>query len=270
MESDECSVFVSHAAVDEEIATCLKKYVEAAFPGRQVFVSSDPEDLSLGDDWVVKILRALETAKFVLVLATKRGLSRKWVWFEAGRTWFSGLTMLPCCIGSVRKSGLPSPFSGRMGANLDESHDVRLLFDCLSKSFGASAVALDFDEMARTMARLDVRAEERQKIFEDPFVAEKMRAIDRTIRNLSPAERETIRQFVIYGELSTSAARSLVMNSGVDMNKWSVPEHLVKVTAWLNPKAGNQPYDDQQMNVYVINSEMRAVLQDYFLRESES
>ena len=77
MSDDSYSIFISHAAVDEEVAISLKHRLEMAFPAQKVFVSSDPEDLRLGDEWVPKILAALESAKVVLVLATERGLSRK-------------------------------------------------------------------------------------------------------------------------------------------------------------------------------------------------
>jgi hypothetical protein len=38
-------LFVSHAAVDKELASHLKKVIEQAFAGIDVFVSSNPEDL---------------------------------------------------------------------------------------------------------------------------------------------------------------------------------------------------------------------------------
>jgi hypothetical protein len=118
MDEKDCSIFISHAAVDQEMAVFLKDCIGKAPPSHKVFVSSDPEELKLADEWVPKILNALESTKSVLVLATERGLSRKWVWFEAGRTWFSGVKMLPCCLGTLRKSNLPAPFSGRMGPTL--------------------------------------------------------------------------------------------------------------------------------------------------------
>jgi hypothetical protein len=175
MDEKDCSIFISHAAIDQEMAIFLKDCIGNALPNHKIFVSSDPENLKLADEWVVKILKALETAKFVLVLATERGLSRKWVWFEAGRTWFSGVKMLPCCVGTLRKSNLPAPFSGHMGANLDEPKDVQSLFKCLMELFGDLAETPDWDQLARTMIRLNIQAEERKKLLDDPFIAERIR-----------------------------------------------------------------------------------------------
>jgi len=126
------TIFVSHAALDYEIAVSMKEFITNAFPEVRVFVSSDPEDLMPGDEWVQKILNALKSAKVVLTVCTARGLGRKWVWFEAGRTWFTDVPLIPCCIGDIRKGNLPAPFAGLMALHIDESRDVAALFGWLS------------------------------------------------------------------------------------------------------------------------------------------
>src|SRR5215467_13643056 len=103
-------LFMSHAAVDKELALSLKETIEHAFDSIDVFVSSDPEDLPIGDSWVEKILDSLERARLVLVLATDRGLNRKWVWFEAGAGWNRRRQIFAGCIGKTRKNNLPAPF----------------------------------------------------------------------------------------------------------------------------------------------------------------
>ena len=79
--------FPRHAAMDETIARFLKTTLMQIIPGIDVFVSSDPEDLRPGDVWVEVILENLAKAELIVVLATERGLSRKWVWYESGATW---------------------------------------------------------------------------------------------------------------------------------------------------------------------------------------
>ena len=270
MSQKDCSIFISHAAVDEEIAIELKGCIEKVFPSLGVFVSSDPDDLRLGDEWVPKILAALEKAKIVLVLATERGLNRKWVWFESGRTWFSGIPMIPCCLGNIQKGDLPAPFSGRMSVNLDEAANLKSLFHFLRDLFGEFAGALNYDELSKVLTRLDVRSEERSKVADDPFIVEKVADIEKLMQRLRPAERETIRQFVMYGELSTGAVRSRVKDTGVDMASWSVPEHLSSITGWLTSMPGNKPYDDMQQNVYAINSQVKPLLLAYFQKSHDA
>jgi hypothetical protein len=129
-------IFLSHAAIDYEIALSLKAYFRQIFPSVEVFVSSDPEDLPLGDPWVEKILSALRDATIVLSLTTERGLSRRWVWFESGRTWFTGTPCIPSCLGKIRKSALPAPFQSLQGVNLDEAEDLRRLIGHCAKKVG--------------------------------------------------------------------------------------------------------------------------------------
>ncbi len=153
-------IFVSHAAIDAEIASALKKCLETVFAGCQVFVSSDPEDLPPGEEWPKKILEALELANCILVIATERGLSRKWVWFEAGRAWFSGVPWFICCAGSMRKTSLPTPSSNRMALNIDEQSDLDSLLQSLGGHLGVSRVSIDLGQLANNIVRCDVRAEE--------------------------------------------------------------------------------------------------------------
>jgi hypothetical protein len=143
---------------------------------------------------------------------------------------------------------------------------VQRLFDSLATQFGRLAGIPRSEEIARTMARLDVRAEERQKISVDPISGEQFRLVEQQMKTLSPAMRETIRQFVIFGELSTGAARFKVQSSGADMGQFLVPEALSERTGWLTSKPGNDPFDNAQTNVYAINPEIRALLKDYFFK----
>jgi DNA-binding transcriptional ArsR family regulator len=157
-------VFLSHAAVDEEIAKHLKEVLQACFPRVDVFVSSDPEDLPPGDPWVQTILGNLAVSRVVLVLATDRGMSRKWVWFETGAGWSRNLRIIPCCLGRTRKGRLAAPFSSYQALNIDEEGDLRILIDTLSKQFDAAAQLPDFRSVASNLTRLDVRAEERERL----------------------------------------------------------------------------------------------------------
>ena len=43
------TIFISHAALDYEIAVSMKEFIASAFPAERVFVSSHPEDLMPGD-----------------------------------------------------------------------------------------------------------------------------------------------------------------------------------------------------------------------------
>src|SRR6266700_1777197 len=131
-------VFVSHAAVDEEIAKRLKSAMEETLPGIRIFVSSDPEDLKPGDPWVEVILSNLSQAELIIVLATQRALSRKWVWYESGACWSRGVRVVPCCVGTLRKGQLPAPFSSFQALNIDEEEGYGRLMHAVADEFGLS------------------------------------------------------------------------------------------------------------------------------------
>jgi hypothetical protein len=156
-------VFVSHAATDQEIAGHLKQVIETCFPQISVFVSSDPEALPPGDPWVQTVLANLKSAKMLLILATERGLNRRWVWFETGAGWSCGQLFIPCCAGKTRKGQLPHPFSGYQALNLDEEGDFRILLNKLQGTFGELKNTPDVQRIIGEFIRLDIRAEEREK-----------------------------------------------------------------------------------------------------------
>lgn len=257
-------IFISHAAVDEELAAVLKSHLQTCFPGLGVFVSSDPEDLQPGDRWIEKILEALKEARCVLVLTTGRGLSRKWVWFESGRTWFVNVPLIPCCAGTIRKSELPPPFSSLQALELDVPHDVTALEKRLASILSSPANPGEAAAFAATVTRVDLRADERQKVKSDPFLAEISERIGEVMATLSPAERKTIRDFVIFGQLTTSAARSYAVQARVDMERWSVPWALANKTGWLtlvSPSKTNDAFED---STYAINEQIRPHLKAFF------
>lgn len=257
-------VFISHAAVDEELAAALKRHLQRCFPGLGVFVSSDPEDLQPGDRWIEKILEALKEARCVLAITTTRGLSRKWVWFESGRTWFIDVPLIPCCVGTIRKSELPAPFSSLQALELDVANDVTALEKRLASIFGSTANHGEASAFAATFTRLDIRADEKQKVKADPFAARKGETIPKVMATLSLAERQTIRDFVAFGQLTTSAARSYAKQAGVDMEKWSVPWALANKTGWLTLVAASKTNDAFEDSTYAINEQIRPQLKAFF------
>lgn len=158
-------LFVSHAAVDEKLARLLKEAFEQVLPGIDTFVASDPEDLKPGDTWVEVILENLRKADLIIVLATQRGLSRKWVWYESGATWSRGVRVVPCCIGSLRKGELPAPFSTFQALNIDELSDFQRLLRTATDELGMP----------------------QQEPFDIPALVQKLRETDQSIVASNPA-----------------------------------------------------------------------------------
>lgn len=209
-------VFLSHASSDGEIAELLKRAIESCFPQVRVFVSTDPEDLSPGDPWVEKILENLRAAKMVLLLATDRGVGRRWVWFEAGAGWSRIGKIIPCCVGKIRKGQLPPPFSLYQALNIDEAQDLELLLEDIRKVFGSMAKRLNYPATISELMRLDVRSEERARILRiSPFVEETRATVQAGIAKLDNAEKEAVRLLIVRGEMTDSQALQVLREKGL-------------------------------------------------------
>jgi hypothetical protein len=152
-------VFLSHASADQHIAAELKTTMEAAIPGCDVFVSSDGEDLRPGDPWVETILRKLGDASLLVVLATQRGINRRWVWYESGAGWSRGLRIIPCCVGKIRKGELVAPFSGYQALNVDEEGDLRLLLASMAIDLKLPTATIDHGFRIAEIKRLNEAAQ---------------------------------------------------------------------------------------------------------------
>jgi hypothetical protein len=258
-------IFISHAAVDNEIALELKRNISAAFSNVEIFVSSDPESLAPGDPWVQKILAALERASLIIAIVSERGLSRKWVWFESGRAWFSGIKLLPCCLGKVRKGKLEAPFSLIQGLNIDISGDLQVLFTQIGQILTQPKIIdPDFDELSQELIRLNIRAEQHQKTQDDPNSVTIRRDVEKTMNQFPSVRRETLRQFLIYGELNTTTAQRKVRETGANMDEYWGPGALARETSWLTSSPQNTLNDMYGENRYTLRSDIRPYLQEYF------
>jgi TIR domain len=153
-------VFLSHAAVDQEIAIFLKGLIEKAIGGSEVFVSSDTEDVRPGDEWVTRIRENLRAAKILLLLASERGLKRPWVWYETGSAWSREIRTIPCCLGKIRKNQLAAPFASYQAVNIDEAGYLRNLLFEVGRGLNLSVEIPDLEPIATELRGLDKKGQE--------------------------------------------------------------------------------------------------------------
>ena len=116
-------IFITHIHEDEIAARGLHQFLQSKMKDwtAKIFLSSDPSQLRLGDDWLMKIREALKSAKVVLALFSPESVGRPWVNFEAGGAWFAeNKILIPLCIGTLRPEGLPKPYSNIQGAHLED------------------------------------------------------------------------------------------------------------------------------------------------------
>src|SRR5690349_21707077 len=101
------TVFLSHISEEASEARALKKQLESALPGLEVFVSTT--DIHLGHSWLMEVHKALERSKVSLALCSPNSVRRPWVNFEMGCGWAKGIPVIPVCYKGMRPSQLPDP-----------------------------------------------------------------------------------------------------------------------------------------------------------------
>lgn len=228
-------VFLSHASIDEEIAKYLKRLVEQSLADTDVFVSTDPEDLPPGHPWVEKILDNLNAASVMVVLATERGLGRRWVWYEVGAGWARGLVLYPCCLGKTHKGELPAPFSRYQSLNLDEERDLNVLLVRLSKELGIAFQAPDIPPAVAELKALEELTEARDRAARSPFSAGRREMVAKWLNGMTPDEKEALRLLLVCGPLTDQQAISQLKGKGLAKdNPLAIFTRIHKETTLLN------------------------------------
>jgi hypothetical protein len=133
-------IFISHASADTDIALALQGSIRATFLGGvNVFVSSDGQSISPGDDWRGRIEEALREADIALVICTESSLARPWLGFEAGAAWMRGAKVVPLCYHGLRIESLPLPFGSRQALDLGRPEDMNALLALFIREGGFDA-----------------------------------------------------------------------------------------------------------------------------------
>ena len=90
-------IFISHISEEAGVADRLKATLTKDFLGLiEVFVSSDTESISAGDEWLMSVSRALSQSVVFIVLCSPDSILRPWINFEAGAAWVRDIPRL-CC-----------------------------------------------------------------------------------------------------------------------------------------------------------------------------
>lgn len=121
-------VFISFVHEDHKVASAVQNLIASELVTRDdIFLSSDKTQVYAGDIWLDKIKEGLAASNVVVLLLSRRSVSRPWVNFEAGGAWLNAKPIIPVCFGSLTKDSLPQPYSGIQALNLgDEIHYLLL------------------------------------------------------------------------------------------------------------------------------------------------
>lgn len=137
-------VFISHIAEERSIALALQELLQKSFVGLiEVFVSSSPNSIGPGREWLRKIRGALEDCVVVIVLVSKESVRRPWINFEAGAGWIRDISVIPICHSGMTVEQLPMPLKALQAINAREE-ELRLIFPEISQAISSAVPDVDF------------------------------------------------------------------------------------------------------------------------------
>lgn len=147
-------VFISHIALEADLALVLKEQIERAFPKGKVhaFVSSSPDDIEAGENSLKVLQHALKSSKVLLILCSQISIYSPWIFFEAGYGWSHDLPVLPICHGKQDKGKLPLPLGLSQALHISNAKFSEELIAKVAKILRVTKTRrMDYANMARKL-----------------------------------------------------------------------------------------------------------------------
>ena len=142
---DKPIVFVSHAAIDSEIATAFKNDAETSFLGLcRLFVSSNLDSIAGGAEWIREIKVNLEQATILVGLLSPVAVQRPWIYVEFGAGWIRSIPTVAVCHSGLAREQLPVPLSHFQALNLLDEFHLRHLYEQISSAIGCKLPPADY------------------------------------------------------------------------------------------------------------------------------
>jgi hypothetical protein len=137
-------VFISHISSEAPIADALKTYLKRCFGlGSPVFVSSDYDSISTGDEWYRAIVAGILDARAVVVLLSKYSVDARWINFEVGLALGASVRVFPLTIRHISAGDVPPPLSQLHVRNLADPLAVEGLIQAIAEVTESSIMQMD-------------------------------------------------------------------------------------------------------------------------------
>lgn len=147
--------FLSHISEEAGAASVLKNALDRDFLGMlKVFVSSDTESISAGEDWLESIQQAIMQSTMVIVLCSPESVYRPWIQFEAGAAWMRDIPIIPICHRDLKVADLPMPLSLRQGLALNDPKGLERLYRRIADTLSCSLPQRDFAALAKELTSI--------------------------------------------------------------------------------------------------------------------
>lgn len=189
-------IFISHIKEESRLAIALKELLENAFLSFvEVFVSSDPTSLPLGDKWLKKIESSLKNCVIEIVIASPSSIARPWITFEAGAGWIRDIPVIPLCHSGLTADSLPTPLSSLQAGDVKD-RDLNILFGIIAQAAGCSLPAFDASTFLAVVSEFEAETAAARSLKMRPAQAEPVDDGD----ELSEVELEVLKNVGGYHE----------------------------------------------------------------------
>jgi len=149
-------IFVSHVSEEASLAAILKDHLSRDFLGYvDIFVSSDIESISAGQNWLNSLDTALGKSSALLVLCSHASLNQAWVNFEVGAAWIKRIPIVPICHSGLLLRNLPVPFSVLQGVEANTESGFKRIYSLVADILGCSVPRKDFAPLIAEIAEFE-------------------------------------------------------------------------------------------------------------------
>jgi hypothetical protein len=244
-------IFISHVTEEAELAGIFKQHVTADFLGRvEVFVSSDTESVSAGENWLTSVLTHLRKACCLLVLCSKASIKRPWIHFEAGAAWIRDTQVVPICHAGLMLRDLPMPFTVLQAVEANKKEGLDRIYRVIADRLKCTVPSPDFGNMIEEIQSLEEtytgKLEEMVKVKDEDETNRKEALSVRMRKYLETRKRpgwRTIERIVIRcGARDQDEVRELLKKDpDVEFKPGWGPKRAGKEIARIVSKAGAEP-----------------------------
>jgi hypothetical protein len=133
-------IFVSHAALDGELAQLIEQQIRLANPKADVFRTTRVGQIPAGKEWLAFIQQNLRDADAYIVILTPWSMTRPWIAFETGAAWYSEKPLIPVVAGSLEKAEVVEPLRSLQLLSLEQPAEATQAFRELGLQLGDATV----------------------------------------------------------------------------------------------------------------------------------
>lgn len=237
-------VFISHISEEREIAQSLKELIQKSFLGIvDVFVSSDPESIDLGQEWLNRIKFSLGNCVVEFVIASPVSIRRAWVNFEAGAGWIREIPVIPLCHSGMTPGKLPAPLNALQAALATDENQLARIPRTIAKAVGMEPPEVNFQPFIETVLSYEETTEASIEITEEVAIPGPNGLTNHELNVLLVIAQEGYANdgdatvAFLYDKLKSLYASSLPVSLGLKMLERKRLVESRTIEGW-----GNEPY----------------------------